>query len=576
MTSMPSGVRGRPDGTVRPALGYANGEAHRATRRDLPDGPGVPRPPRLGTPLGEAAATIAALEARLDAYRAERTALAGALGAMRTGETPEATAAAIATALLVLHGFAGVGVFAFTAGGDVVALATGDCDGRPVPLAGSLPTGRTAYLRDRASHGPWIERWRPGLDHPHTAIGAEHDVQLLAYAPIRTDGTLVGFLVATAAGGDDLELVERLPALVECATLASALLGPQLRARNADVLDGDRIRAIIAERGFLPVFQPIVELASGVVVGYEALTRFVDGAPPELVFAEAARCGLGLELETATLRSILEASAALPPSAWLNLNASPELVSAGEPLASIIARWGGQLVLELTEHVAITDYRALRDALHRLGPAVRLAVDDAGAGFASLRHILELRPDYVKLDRSIVAGVHRDPARQALVAGMVHFAAKTGMTLVAEGVETVGDARRLSDLGVPLAQGYRFGRPTLAGRIAPAAGTSEIAGASTALHRPPKPRIDRPSDEIDRAINIGSVLGAALRTAGIATVADLRFLGALGAWERLRLSAPRAATATTLLRFEGATRGIRVSQLAPPERARLRLVSRLA
>src|SRR5579859_764978 len=110
MASMPGGAPGRPDGGVRPAL--RNGVAQPPVRRDRPGGP---RPPRLGTAAVEAAATIATLEARLDAYRAERAALAGALGAMSTAETPEATATAIATALLRLHGFAGVGVFAFTA-----------------------------------------------------------------------------------------------------------------------------------------------------------------------------------------------------------------------------------------------------------------------------------------------------------------------------------------------------------------------------------------------------------------------------------------------------------------------------
>lgn len=568
MTSMPRGVRGRPDGSLRPAVGDGQGEARRAARRELPDGPGLPRPPRLGTAVGEAAAAIAALEARLDVYRAERTALAGALGAMRAGETPEATAAAIATALLELHGFAGVGVLAFTASGDVVRLAACDRDGRPVAPAGSLPEGRAADLRDRASHGPWIEDWRPGPDDPYAEDGAEHDARVLAYAPIRTGESLVGFLVANAVSGDDLDVAERLPALVGCAALASALLGPQLRSRNADVLDGARTRAIIAERAFLPVFQPIVELTSGVVVGYEALTRFVAGSPPDRVFGEASRAGLALELEAATLGSILEASAALPTSAWLNLNVSPEFVLAGEPLASIIARWGGQLVLELTEHVAISDYAALRAALHRLGPLIRLAVDDAGAGFASLRHILELRPDYVKLDRSIVHGVHRDPARQALVAGMVHFAAKTGMVLVAEGVETDAEARRLSGLGVLLAQGYRFGRPTLAGRSPTSVPTSETVEPPTARSRPT-------DEDIDRAINIAPVVASALRTAGIATVADLRVLGSVPAWERLRVSTPRIATATTLLQLEGASRGIRVSQLSPPERARLRLFARL-
>ncbi len=256
---------------------------------------------------------------------------------------------------------------------------------------------------------------------------------------------------------------------------------------------------------------------------------------------------------------------------------SAELVLAGEPLASILRRWGWQIVLELTEHIAVTDYPALRAAIERLGPNVRLAVDDAGAGFASLRHILELRPDYVKLDRGIVQQIHRDPARQALVAGMVHFAAKTGAVLVAEGVETEAEARQLRQLGVALAQGYRLGRPALAARIVRSARDHLPVPPSVAPAREGGRRsaTTAAEDDIGHAVNIGATLAAVLREVGVTTVADLRALGAVPAWERLRDTQPRLATGTTLLQLEGATRGRRVTQLSPAERARLRLFVRL-
>ena len=97
-------------------------------------------------------------------------------------------------------------------------------------------------------------------------------------------------------------------------------------------------------------------------------------------------------------------------------------------MAELVFRSERALVLEVTEHAAVMDYEEFRNAIHRLGPTVRLAIDDAGAGFASLRHILELRPAFVKLDRSLVAGIDHDEARQALVAGMVHFAQQTQVT----------------------------------------------------------------------------------------------------------------------------------------------------
>jgi EAL domain-containing protein (putative c-di-GMP-specific phosphodiesterase class I) len=516
------------------------------------------------------------LETRLDEYRRERTALAGALATTRSGDTAEATASAIGSTLLALSGFGGVGFFDFVRSGEIVALAALDRDGRPIELPGSLPTERRAYLRERASRGPWIENWRPAPDHPYRDTAAELGIDVLAYVPIRSAQDVLGLLVVSGGPGGELDLIERLPALVETAAFAGALLGPQLRSRSAGAVCEARIRAIVADRAFVPVFQPIVDLATRVIVGYEALTRFADGSRPDEVFAEAARCDLGIELEAATLAAILDASGPLPGSAWLNLNVSAELVLAGEPLASLLARWGWQIVLELTEHIQVTDYPALRAALERLGPNVRLAVDDAGAGFASLRHILELRPDYVKLDRGIVRQIHRDPARQALVAGMVHFAAKTDATLVAEGVETEAEARQLQRLGVALGQGYRLGRPLLAERIAgPVPSSTPPVGPLPGRSRS-RPVATRPArDDIGRAVNVGSTLTAGLRAVGVTTVAELRTLGAIPAWERLRRTQPRLATAATLLQLEGATRGITVSQLSPAERARHRLFVRL-
>ena len=90
---------------------------------------------------------------------------------------------------------------------------------------------------------------------------------------------------------------------------------------------------------------------------------------------------------------------------------------------------------------------------------MKVSVDDAGAGFASLRHILELKPDFVKLDVALVRGIEADPARQALIVGLCHFAARTGAILIAEGIETAAEAETVRGLGVPFGQGYLLGRP---------------------------------------------------------------------------------------------------------------------
>jgi EAL domain-containing protein (putative c-di-GMP-specific phosphodiesterase class I) len=216
-------------------------------------------------------------------------------------------------------------------------------------------------------------------------------------------------------------------------------------------------------------------------VGYEALTRFEDGRSPDVVFAEAEAVGLGLDLETATLERTFEAVEGLAFGAILSVNVSPELIVSGR-LASLLPSWRERLVLEVTEHVAIDDYPAMRAAIDALRP-VSLAIDDAGAGFASLRHIIELEPDFVKLDISLVRGIDADPARQGLVAGMAYFATRTDRTLIAEGIETTEERDALRALGVVLGQGYLLGRPAALGRGARSGpgrtrGATRQAGAS--------------------------------------------------------------------------------------------------
>ena len=181
-------------------------------------------------------------------------------------------------------------------------------------------------------------------------------------------------------------------------------------------------------------------------------------------FAEAAALDCGIDLETACLRSAVAAARELPSGAWLTLNASAAFLLSGR-LQAILRGVHRPVVIEITEYVAVDDYRALCLAVESLGPGVWLAVDDTGSGFAGLRHLIELRPHVVKLDGGIVRGIDGDPVRQSLVAGMVHYARLTNSHLIAECVETVGEQRVLAALGVELAQGYLFARPAPIGQI---------------------------------------------------------------------------------------------------------------
>ena len=277
--------------------------------------------------------------------------------------------------------------------------------------------------------------------------------------PIPANGQVEGLLVVEAAApGARARLVEQLPVLSDLAAFAGSLLAPGLEGRRRASAVAGAIRQTIAAGAFSPVFQPIVELASGAVVGYEALTRFADGTPPDALFAAARAAGLGLELEVATLEAALAAETVLPAGTYLSLNASPELILSGR-LAPLLATRTRQLVLEVTEHVVIEDYTALRRAFAALEPPVRLAVDDVGAGYASLRHVLELAPDFVKLDGGLVRGVDADLARQALIVGIGYFAVRRKIWLIAEAIETTAELATLRALGIPYGQGYLFGHP---------------------------------------------------------------------------------------------------------------------
>ena len=154
----------------------------------------------------------------------------------------------------------------------------------------------------------------------------------------------------------------------------------------------------------------------------------------------------------------MEAGKRLPAGRWLSLNVSHWLLSKLADL-NLLADHGRPLVLELTERLEIRDYETVREDLGRIPEPVSIAVDDAGAGFASLRHIIELHPRYVKIDLRLVRGMDTDPARQAMIAGMVYFSRQTDCALIAEGIETEAERRALRQLGVTFGQGYLFGAP---------------------------------------------------------------------------------------------------------------------
>jgi len=235
-------------------------------------------------------------------------------------------------------------------------------------------------------------------------------------------------------------------------------LAPLIADRERLAEARHRIEATIEGRAFRPVFQPVIHLSSGAIVGFEALTRFADGCRPDVMFATALECGRGIELEMATLGAALREARFLPREAWLSLNVSPTMLRNIETLRPMLDK-ARSIVLEITEHEAIGAYEPLRAAMARLGSDVRLAVDDVGAGVANFNHLVELRPDFVKIDASLVRGVDTDLSRAALLVGLVHFAAAAGCQVVAEGIETEAERTTVERLGVMLGQGFLLAKP---------------------------------------------------------------------------------------------------------------------
>jgi EAL domain-containing protein (putative c-di-GMP-specific phosphodiesterase class I) len=211
-----------------------------------------------------------------------------------------------------------------------------------------------------------------------------------------------------------------------------------------------------------PVFQPIFELGRREAVGAEALSRF-SASPqrgPDEWFAAAGKAGLLVEADCSALRTSLASAPGLPGGLFLSCNATPELVLSGVLVECIQTFDASRLVIEITERAPIDDYSAFARALAPLRQSgARIAIDDTGSGFASLRHILRLEPDIIKLDRDLCQQINTDPARIALASGLASFAFGIGATMIAEGIETQAELDVLTALGVTMGQGYLLGRP---------------------------------------------------------------------------------------------------------------------
>lgn len=334
-------------------------------------------------------------------------------------------------------------------------------------------------------------------EHPEARrLPAARFAHLRSYVSVPvtlSDGRLYGTFCA-AGLTSNRDLSSRDTALLRVLASAAAMIiepGVLERERRAGI--EERLAPVLRDGGPDVVLQPIVDLATGLRTGAEALSRFPAAwaMTPDVVFAEAHHVGLGDRLE---LLAVERAAQFLDRiDGHLALNLSPATLLTPE-CARLLGRLPlDRIVLELSEHDPVEDYDALREALAApRAVGMRLAIDDVGAGFSSLRHIVLCAPDVIKLDRSIVDGLSSDPVLHTLVSALVTFAHGNGTGVVAEGVETADDVAVLRDLGADEAQGWFFGRPGPPEALGPVAATGD---AGTAV----------PADPAGTAAPVGSV-----------------------------------------------------------------------
>lgn len=310
---------------------------------------------------------------------------------------------------------------------------------------------------------PDVTRFPAAMRLPAIEMGLRSFISV----PVQlSDGSVYGTFCGAGLAADP-RLAERDRALMQVLAQAAAMiLEPDVRQRRRQAEISDRLRPVLAAGGPVVLLQPIVELATGRRVGAEALSRFPAEwrQPPDECFADADLIDERENLEMAALARAADHLAHVSGYVAMNISPATLFTAAGRRLLAGMPL--ERVVLELSEHDPIHDYDRLRDVLAPLrARGMRLAIDDVGAGFSSLRHIVATAPDVIKLDRSIVDGVAGDRVLAVVVRALVELAGAVGAKVVAEGIETAADAAALAGAGVDLGQGWFFGRAAVAGEL---------------------------------------------------------------------------------------------------------------
>lgn len=284
----------------------------------------------------------------------------------------------------------------------------------------------------------------PILSHVPDGDGDASDIRTAGRAQMNNSDSNVATTLEWMAGP------------TSCSEVENMQISPQLTAA---------IRAAIRGVGLAMQFQPIFQLGNWLVgdkrpVGYEALARFESEVPTDAWFRAAAQLGLGVELELAAISAAVRRLDDVPAGRYITVNVSPNVVES-LPFSAIVKRLtSGRVRLEISEEAVIEDYERFRSTITELRrKGLRISIDDVGAGMASLKHLVLIPHDSIKLDLDVVRGVDHDPNRQAMVSALVALSKATDTQVVAEGIETTSELVALVELGVAYGQGYHLGRP---------------------------------------------------------------------------------------------------------------------
>ena len=235
--------------------------------------------------------------------------------------------------------------------------------------------------------------------------------------PLRlSDGSVFGSFCCVSRQPNRTITERDIDVLKAFGQLAAELIEGSLAQDEENSSISKSIDDVISANAVSVVMQPIHHIENGAVAGFECLSRFADAKArgPDVWFNNARSVGKGVMLETLAVARALEAARRLPEEVYISVNASPETILSGsleELLASFV---GPRIVLEVTEHERVIDYAALGAALRKISPYARIAIDDVGAGYAGLRHLVDLAPDILKLDISLTTNIDTDIARQAM------------------------------------------------------------------------------------------------------------------------------------------------------------------